>query len=77
MASRKSGKLLTFLPRNLSPHTGHRNPELRACLVQVADTGRFAFIEAEKKMSMISDKSSSIGDSVRFRTDKELLVGAN
>lgn len=39
-------------------------PELRACLIQVSDTGRYAFLEAEKKMGLIGDASRSIGETV-------------
>jgi hypothetical protein len=45
-----------------------RYPELKACLIQVSDTGRFAFIEAEKKMGLINSTSSTIGQNVSLRS---------
>ncbi|KAF3940749.1 hypothetical protein ABW19_dt0206211 [Dactylella cylindrospora] len=35
-------------------------PSLQACLVQVSDSGRFAFLEAEKKMGLIASTSTSL-----------------
>ncbi|CAI7565821.1 unnamed protein product [Penicillium glandicola] len=41
-----------------------RHPELRACLIQVSDYGRMAFLEAEKKMALIGMASGSIGETL-------------
>ena len=42
-----------------------RFDNLKACLVHVSDTGRYAFLEAEKKMDLISRTSHLISDNVR------------
>jgi hypothetical protein len=42
------------------------HPELRACLVQVSNEGQLAFLEAEKSMDMIDQKSRVIGQYVNL-----------
>ncbi|KAF8587134.1 hypothetical protein K439DRAFT_860309 [Ramaria rubella] len=38
-----------------------RRPELKACLVQVSDTGRMAFLMAQRNMDLINSTSVSLG----------------